>query len=253
MSRFFKSATAVFVSISLAVSAPFAASAAINPEVVDNGLTSGSSVYSGTFTNVTTTLGSDGRYYDNGTSPIYFSTDASSSFDNSWVRWTFSTPVTQVRVYYAYVESTAYSGNSGDNDPQAWTTSRGNVNFLETSAGGNKTASGGEVISGQPEAGLSGNIANCQAPATTCSGYVDLLFPQGISWIETTNSNTGAGPGFNGVGLALDAGEQGAPEEEAESLANTGANLALAWYALATVLLGLWLIRIRRREPLHRK
>lgn len=237
----------------LALGSPISASAAINPEVVDNGRTSGSANFTGTFTNVTTTLGSDATYMPTGTSPIYFSTDASGSYTNSWVRWTFSTPVTQVRVYYAFVESTAYSGNSGNNDPQAWITNRGNVNFAATSAGGHKTASDGNAVSGQPEAGLSGNIANCLAPATTCSGYVDLQFTQGISWIETRNSDTGAGPGFNGVGLALDAGEQGAPEEEGESLANTGSDFSLAWYAVASIAAGAWLIRTRKRSPLHRK
>lgn len=237
----------------LLVSSPLAASAAINPEVVDNGLTAESTTYTGTFTNVTTTMGTDATYMENGTSPIFFSTDASGSYTNAWVRWTFSTPVTQVRVYYAYVESTAYAGNSGDNDPQSWITNRGNVNFAATSAGGNKTASDGNVVSGQPEAGLSGNIADCVAPTTTCSGYVDLQFTQGISWIETRNSDTGAGPGYNGVGLALDAGEQGAPEEESVPLANTGGNLDLALYAFGAVALGLWLSGMRRRAPLHRK
>lgn len=237
----------------LALGSPLLASAAINPEVVDNGLTSGSTTYTGTFTNVTTTLGSDASYAHNGTSPIYFSTDASGSYENSWVRWTFSTPVTQVRVYYAFVESTAYSGNSGNNDPQAWITNRGNVNFAATSSGGNKTASAGDVIEEQPEADLSGNVANCLPPATTCSGYIDLQFPQGISWIESRNSNTGAGPGYNGVGLALDAGELGAPEEEAVPLANTGANLDLGFYAMGAVALGIWLSGMRRRAPLHRK
>ena len=253
MSKITKSVLAAIASALLVVSAPFTATAAINPEVVDNGLTSGSTSYTGTFTNVTTTLGSDASYMHNATSPIYFSTDASASFTNAWVRWTFSTPVTQVRVYYAHVESTAYSGNAGTNDPQAWITNRGNVNFAATTAGGNKTESAGNAVSGQPEAGLSGNIANCLPPATTCSGYVDLQFTQGISWIETRNSNTGAGPGYNGVGLALDAGEQGAPEEETVSLANTGGDLALAWYAFASLVIGLWLSGMRRREPLHRK
>ncbi len=237
----------------LALGSPLLASAAINPEVVDNGLTSGSTTYTGTFTNVATTLGSDASYAHNGTSPIYFSTDASGSYENSWVRWTFSTPVTQVRVYYAFVESTAYSGNSGNNDPQAWITNRGNVNFAATSSGGNKTASAGDVIEEQPEADLSGNVANCLPPATTCSGYIDLQFPQGISWIESRNSNTGAGPGYNGVGLALDAGELGAPEEEVVPLANTGANLDLGFYAMGAVALGIWLSGMRRRAPLHRK
>jgi hypothetical protein len=183
----------------------------------------------------------------NGTSPIYFSTDASGNYTNAWVRWTFSIPVTQVRVYYAYVESTAYASNSGDNDPQAWITNRGNVNFASTSSGGNKTASDGNVIAGQPEAGLSGNIANCLAPTTTCSGYVDLEFAQGISWIETRNSNTGAGPGYNGVGLALDAGEQGAPEEESETLANTGTDLGLVGFGIGSIALGAYLSMSRTR------
>lgn len=251
--KILKSGFALLIASALVVVSPMAASAAINPEVVDNGLTAGSASYTGTFTNVTTTLGSDGTYYANGTSPIYFSTDASGSYTNAWVRWTFSTPVTQVRVYYAHVESTAYASNSGDNDPQSWITNRGNVNFAATSAGGQKTASAGDVFSGQPEAGLAGNIANCLPPATTCSGYVDLQFTQGISWIETRNSSTGVGHGFNGVGLALDAGEQGAPEEVIPTLANTGGNLHLGWYAFGAVALGLWLSGMRRRAPLHRK
>lgn len=253
MSKALKAIFAAIASFSIALAAPLSASAAINPEVVNNGLVAGSTSFTGTFTNVTTTLGSDGSFMHTGTSPIYFSTDASGSYANSWVRWTFSTPVTQVRVYYAFVESTAYSGNSGNNDPQAWITNRGNVNFADTSAGGNKTASAGDVVEEQPEASLSGNIANCLAPVTTCSGYVDLQFTQGISWIETRNSNTGAGPGFNGVGLALDAGEQGAPADDSEPLANTGVNLDLGWYALSAIALGLWLSGMRRRVPLHRK
>ena len=251
MSKILSSVLAGCASLILAVAAPLTAAASITPEVVDNGLTSGSTTFTGTYTNVITTLGSTGAYYSNGTSPIYFATDASgSSYSGAWVKWTFSKPVTKVRVYYAHVESVLYSNNSGNNDPQSWVTNRGNVNLALVADGGNREASAGEIVEEQPEASLSGNVADCVAPNIACSGSIDLIFPEGISWIQTQNAPGGAGPGFNGVGLALDAAELGLPEV---TLANTGSDLNLAWYALGLVATGVWLSKMRRRNTLHRK
>jgi hypothetical protein len=240
-----KNIVAAIASVFLAVSAPLSAAASITPEVVDNGLTSGSTTFTGTFTNVTTTLGASGAYYSNGTSPIFFSTDASgANYSGSWVKWSFSKPVTKVRVYYAHVESVLYSNNSGDNDPQSWKTNRGNVNLALIANGGNREASAGDVVEDQPEASLSGNVADCVAPNVACSGYIDLSFPEGISWIQTQNAAGGAGPGFNGVGLALDAGELGAPSVP---LANTGFDFRFVGFAASMMILGAFLAKNRQR------
>lgn len=231
----------------LIAAAPLTSYAAITPEIVDNGQTAGSSTFTGTFTTVTTTMGSSGAYYPTGTSPIYFSTDASgANYSNAFVQWTFTAPVTKVRVYYAYVESVLYADNSGANDPQSWTTNLGDVDLALTTAGGNRESSAGEAVAGQLEASLAGNVANCAAPNVTCSGYIDLSFPQGISWIKTENAAGGGGPGFNGVGLALDAGEQGVAEVDTP-LANTGSDLGLLAIAATLVSVGAVLANIRFR------
>lgn len=250
-----KSTKRIFASLSalaLLTISPISASAVTTPEVVDNGLTAGSMTFQGTYTTVTTTLGDSGAYYDNGTSPIFFATDASNSYSGAWVKWSFSSPVSQVRVYYAHVESTAYGNNSGNNDPQKWVTNRGNVNLALVADGGDRVASGGDVVTGQPEASYSGNVANCLPTAgTACSGYIDLVFPTGITWIKTQNSATGAGPGYNGVGLALDATEAG--PTESDPLANTGSS-EIPFYLGVTALLGgitlsvLSAMRSRRRS-----
>lgn len=236
MRKSFKSLLSISAVVAL-TSFNASAAFAITPEVVNN------TTFSATHTNVTVTLGNTAGYNANATDQLWFNTDASGGLTGAWVRWTFSTPVTKVRIYYGHVESVLYSNNSGDNDPQRWKTNRGNVNFSEVGSGGNKEASAGEVISGQPEASLSGNVADCVAPNVACSGYVDLSFPQGVSWIETQNAPGGGGPGYNAVGLALDAGDPGV---SAENLANTGSDSSLAWLALGSLMLGAGLVMGRK-------
>lgn len=247
MKKNIKLIAALVTGVTLALAAPMAASATFDPLIVDNAAMPGNMTFNGTYTNVETTVGGQGSFNAMGTSPIYFATDASASLDQAWVQWTFSKPVTRVRVYYAYVESLLYGGG-GANDPQSWTTSAGDVNLASVAAGGNTEASAGDVVAGQPEAHLAGNVADCQAPNVTCSGYVDLIFPEGISWIKTQNAPNGGGPGFNGVGLALDASERGpvAVTSPVPALAQTGIDSMPLLFGFGALGLGLTILALRR-------
>lgn len=207
---------------------------AFSPEVIGADLPNDGVTFDATFTSVTVTLGAGGQYNSGGASPLYFGTAGTTPTNTGWVRWTFAKPVTTVRVYYAFVESVDYSSiGSGLNDPQEWVTSAGPINLAPIADGGDLVASSGDLVEEQPEAALIENYADCAAPNVTCSGYIDLSFPDGIDWIESRNAVEHAGsPGYNGVGLALDVEEVGIPE----TLANTGTGVSPI--AVAAVLVG---------------
>lgn len=221
----------------MALTIPSAAFA-LTPEVVND------TTFTATQTTVTATLGDTGGFNASSDSPLFFSTDGSGGISTAWVKWTFSSPVSDVRIYYGHVESVLYGNNSGNNDPQKWSSNLGGVNFADVSSGGNKVASAGDVVTGQPEASLSGSVANCVAPNIACSGYVDLHFPAGVTWIKTQNAPGGAGPGFNAVGLAVDAGQPNITDTA--QLSNTGFDSRLAWLALGSLMVGTGMLVGRR-------
>ncbi len=144
---------------------------------------------------VTVTFGPGGGHWGTSHSPAVYQTNASGGAQTSFVRFSFSQPVTTLKTFYAYL---------GVGDEETFTTDQGAVNLAQSfSNGGNIVSSSGNFVSGQAEGSYSsgGMVSSTSGDR---SGTLELQFATGISWLEVRGMpQGGAGAGINLTGLQL--------------------------------------------------
>ncbi|CAB4562443.1 unannotated protein [freshwater metagenome] len=144
---------------------------------------------------VTVTFGPGGGHWGTTYSPAVYKTDATGGAQSSFVRFSFSQPVTTLKTFYAYL---------GPGDDETFTTDQGAVNLTQTfSNGGNIVSSSGNFIAGQAE-GIYSSGGFVSSPVQDRSGTLELQFETGINWLEVRGMpQGGGGPGINLTGLQL--------------------------------------------------
>lgn len=146
---------------------------------------------------VTITFGTGAGYWGSTHTPALYKTDATGGGQNSFVRFSFSRPVTSLKTYYAYL---------GVGDDEKFTTDLGPVNLAQTFAnGGNLVSSTGSFITGQPAGtySISGIVSSTSGDR---SATLELQFATGVNWLEVTGfppSASGAGINLTGLELAI--------------------------------------------------
>lgn len=149
---------------------------------------------------VTVTFGTAAGYYGATFAPAFYKTDATGPVTTSWVRFSFSRPVTSLRTYYAYL---------GVGDDERFTTDLGDVDLSRTFAsGGNLVSSTGGFIGGQPE-GTYSSDGTVSSPSGDRSATLQLQFSTGITWLEVRGAPpsplpAGGQAGINLTGLQLE-------------------------------------------------
>lgn len=143
---------------------------------------------------VTVTFGIAGGYWGASHPPAFYKSDASGGIQTSFVRFTFSRPITSLKTYYAYL---------GVGDQSQFRSSLGDVNLAQNFPTGNLISSTGNFISGQPAGSYASN-----GVITSLSGdrsaTLELAFSSGITWLEFKGVPSGSGiSGINLTGLEL--------------------------------------------------
>lgn len=148
---------------------------------------------------VDVSFGTGAGFWGTSHSPAIYQTDASAGRTTSTVRFSFVSPVTNLKTVYAYL---------GYGDELELSTNLGAVNLSQTvEQGGNRVSSTGGFVTGQPE-GIYSNLGIVSATSTVFnqdnSAVLELSFPTGITYLEIRGAPSGPGtPGINLTGLSL--------------------------------------------------
>jgi len=148
---------------------------------------------------VTVTFGPAAGFWGDTHAPAIYQTDASGGRTDSTVRFTFSTPVTRLKTYYAF---------AGPGDDLAYSTNLGAVDLTRTFAsGGNLESASGLFVSGQPGATFStGGLLEGGNSSSDNSGVLTLQFSTGITYLQVRGAPSVGINGINLIGLELSIG-----------------------------------------------
>lgn len=148
---------------------------------------------------VTVTFGAPGGYYGASYAPAYYQTNGAGASRASYVKFSFSRPLTSLKTFYSFV---------GSGDDELFTTDQGPVNLAQTfDNGGNLVTSTGNFQSGQPAGNYSsGGLVSC-ASGGDCSATLLLQFSTGVNWLEVRGyppaGSSTAGINLTGLQVAV--------------------------------------------------
>jgi|GEM_PF-2050895 len=197
-SRLFSALSLLVIFVLVAVSlvlpwlpAPTASAAPTAWEAVDRTTAGTDTLASGATVDVSFN-GTDAEYHTDYTNayPAYYQTVAGAT---SEVKFTFGSPVTEVRIHFAYVES---------NDPELVTSNLGTVDLRSLDSGG-VLLSDVAAIDGQTSGTYSSS--GVITGSGTSGRTLELQFPEAVEWIQFAPGPGGIGRNFVGLSLPTSA------------------------------------------------